>query len=131
MSFKLSAGSDEFGVHAFPKQYRLTKTDEFSSVFGFRKALRSPHFLLHYRLRITGEAEIITGARLGLVIAKRLLKRSVDRNLVKRLCRENFRTLRNRLPARDLILRLAVKPKPLDKKVLGEEIRTLLSKLKP
>jgi ribonuclease P protein component len=131
LSFKLSAGSDEFGVHAFPKQYRLTKTDEFSSVFGFRKALRSPHFLLHYRLRITGEAEIITGARLGLVIAKRLLKRSVDRNLVKRLCRENFRTLRNRLPARDLILRLAVKPKPLDKKVLGEEIRTLLSKLKP
>jgi ribonuclease P protein component len=131
LSFKLSAGSDEFGVHAFPKQYRLTKTDEFSSVFGFRKALRSPHFLLHYRLRITGEAEIITGARLGLVIAKRLLKRSVDRNLVKRLCRENFRTLRNRLPARDLILRLAVKPKPLDKKALGEEIRTLLSKLKP
>ncbi len=139
MSFKLSAGSGELGVHAFPKQYRLTKTDEFSSVFGFRKALRSPHFLLHYRLRITGEAgitaggetEVITSARLGLVVAKRLLKRSVDRNLVRRLCRENFRTLRNRLPARDLILRLAVKPKPLDKKALGEEIRTLLSKLKP
>jgi ribonuclease P protein component len=136
VSFKAFAGGEP-SANAFPKQYRLTKTDEFSSVFGFRRALKSRHFLLHYRLRSPGEVrvfagtpvDIVSGARLGLVVAKRLLKRSVDRNLVRRLCRENFRTLRHRLPARDLILRLAVKPKPLDKQVLGEEIRGLLSKL--
>ena len=111
---------------AFPKRYRLTKTDEFSSVFGFRKALRSPHFLLHYRLRAADE---IAGARLGLVVAKRFLKRSVDRNLIRRLVRENFRILRNRLPSRDLVLRLANKPVPLDRRALAEEIRGLLVKI--
>jgi len=73
----------------------------------------------------------VTGARLGLVVAKKLLKRSVDRNLVRRLARENFRILRSCLPARDLILRLAVRPKPLDRRALAEEIRALLGKLTP
>ena len=111
---------------AFPKRYRLTKTDEFSSVFGFRKALRSPHFLLHYRLRAADE---VIGARLGLVVAKRLLRRSVDRNLIRRMARENFRVVRTQLPSLDLILRLATKPVPLDRRSLAEEIRGLLSRM--
>lgn len=126
MSAKPAAGEREPSAAAFPKQYRLTKTDEFSSVFGFRRALKSPHFLLHYRLRTAEEA---AGARLGLVVAKRLLRRSVDRNLVRRLAREHFRLMRCRLPSRDLILRLAVKPKPLDRRILAEEIRGLLGKM--
>ena len=111
--------------NAFPRLYRLTKTDEFSSVFGFRKALRSRHFLLHYRLR---GADDVLGARLGLVVAKRFLRRSVDRNLIRRLGREHFRLLRDQLPSRDFILRLAVKPKTLDRQALAEEIRGLLVK---
>lgn len=111
---------------AFPKRYRLTKTDEFSSVFGFRKALKSSHFLLHYRLRA---AEEVAGARLGLVVAKRFLKRSVDRNLIRRLAREHFRLVRGELPSRDLILRLANKPVPLDRRALAEEIRGLLGRI--
>ena len=119
-------GERKASVAAFPKQYRLTRTDEFSSVFGFRRALKSRHFLLHYRIRAAGEGD---GARLGVVVAKRLLKRAVDRNLVKRLGREHFRLLRQRLPARDLVLRLAVKPKPLDRRALAEEIQGLLGKM--
>ena len=110
----------------FPKYYRLTKTDEFSSVFGFRKALKSKHFLLHYRLRT---AEEVPGARLGLVVAKRFLRRSVDRNLVRRLARENFRLMRCKLPSRDLILRLAAKPDALDRRALAQEIQGLLGKM--
>ena len=111
---------------AFSKRYRLTKTDDFSSVFGFRKALKSPHFLLHYRFRADEEA---VGARLGLVIAKRLLRRSVDRNLIRRLARERFRIMRCRLSSRDLILRLAVKPEELDRRALAEEIQGLFAKM--
>ena len=110
----------------FPKYYRLTKTDEFSSVFGFRKALKSKHFLLHYRLRT---AEEVAGARLGLVVAKRFLRRSVDRNLIRRLAREHFRLMRCKLPSRDLILRLASKPAALDRRVLAQEIQGLLGKM--
>ena len=110
----------------FARRYRLTKTDEFSSVFGFRKAIKSRHFLLHYRLRAADEAQ---HARLGLIIAKRFLKRAVDRNLVRRLIRESFRLLRPQLPARDLVLRLAIRPEALDRRALAKEIRGLLGKL--
>ncbi|MBL0166031.1 MAG: ribonuclease P protein component [Propionivibrio sp.] len=126
MNARQPAGKRQFSATAFPNSFRLTKTDEFSSVFGFRKALKSTHFLLHYRLRA---AEEVAGARLGLVVAKRLLRRSVDRNLIRRLAREHFRMMRCRLPSRDLILRLAARPEPLDRRALAEEIRGLLGKM--
>ncbi|MBK7325935.1 MAG: ribonuclease P protein component [Propionivibrio sp.] len=120
------AGEHQVSNFAFPRDQRLIRTDDYSSVFGFRKAIRSTHFLLHYRTRV---AEEVPGARLGLVVAKRYLKRSVDRNLVRRLARENFRLMHCRLRSRDLILRLAAKPEPLDRRVLNEEIRGLLGKM--
>ena len=110
----------------FPRRYRLTKTDEFSSVFGFRKALKSTHFLLHYRPQTASE---LIGPRLGLVVAKRLLRRSVDRNLIRRLAREIFRQMRSQLTRRDVILRLAVRPAALDRKILATEIHGLLEKI--
>jgi ribonuclease P protein component len=111
----------------FPRRYRLTRTDDFSSVFSFRKAIRSTNFLLHYRPR---GGEQTDGVRLGLVVAKRLLRRSVDRNLVKRLVREAFRRRRPELPSCDLIVRLAAKPAlPIDKRALAGEIRKLLEKM--
>ena len=110
----------------FPRQYRWTKTDEFSSVFGFRKALKSRHFLLHYRIRPS--SDVGDGARLGLVVAKRLLRRAIDRNLVRRLARESFRVLHPRLMPRDFVLRLVNRPDSLDRKTLAEEIRNLMQK---
>ena len=126
MNAKQPTGERLPAAAGFPKYYRLTKTDEFSSVFGFRKALKSKHFLLHYRLRT---AEEVPGARLGLVVAKRFLRRSVDRNLVRRLAREHFRLMRCKLPSRDLILRLAAKPVALDRRALAQEIQGLLGKM--
>ena len=52
----------------------------------------------------------IAGARLGLVVPKRLARRAVMRNLMKRIAREVFRHNRIDLPAMDLILKLARKP---------------------
>ncbi|MDR0379316.1 MAG: ribonuclease P protein component [Candidatus Accumulibacter sp.] len=112
----------------FPRRHRLTGTDDFSSVFGFRKAIKSANFLLHYGPR---ESEQNRGARLGLVMAKRHLRRSVDRNLIKRLVREAFRIRRSDLPSRDLIVRLAVKlDRPVDRRALAQEIQNLLEKLR-
>lgn len=114
---------------SFPKRYRLTKTDEYSSVFGFRRALKSPHFLLHYRPRAEEEGENWSTARFGVVVPKRLVKAAVLRNLIKRIGREQFRLLRSRLPARDLVLRLNSKLQPLDRKAVAAEIEKLLLKL--
>jgi ribonuclease P protein component len=121
-----STGDPALSAAAFPKHYRLLKTDEYSSVFGFRKALRSRHFLLHYRPR---GPEEVPGARLGLVVAKRFLRRSVDRNLVRRIAREQFRLTRGRLPANDFVLRLAVKPLSFDRQAMAQELQGLLSKV--
>jgi ribonuclease P protein component len=110
---------------SFARRYRLTRTDEFSSVFGFRKAIRGTWLMLHYQPR----PEDIADARLGLVIGKKLLKRAVDRNRLKRVLRERFRQRRIGLPAFDLIVRLAAKPKPLDVKALSEDFSHLLDRL--
>ena len=110
----------------FARRYRLTKTDEFSSVFGFRKAIRGQLLMLHYQPR----AAEFTEARLGVVVGKKLLKRAVDRNRVKRIIREQFRVQRPSLPACDLVVRLAVKPGLLDGKLLAGDFLALLDRLR-
>ena len=67
-------------------------------------------------------------ARLGVVVPKRLVKAAVRRNLIKRIGREQFRPLLPKLPARDLILRLACKTAKVDRKALAEEMCNLLRK---
>ncbi len=82
--------------------------------------------MLHYQPR----AEGCEDARLGLVVGKKQLKRSVDRNKVKRVVREQFRQRRADLPAYDLIVRLAVKPQPLDAGLVASDFLALLDKLR-
>ncbi|MBP0621987.1 ribonuclease P protein component [Cupriavidus consociatus] len=90
-------------AHAFPKAARLTKTDEFSSVFALRPRRRSTHFVLY--VRANGQAE----ARLGVVVGKKFAPRAAERNLVKRMARELFRQRREQLSGRDVLLRLQTK----------------------
>ncbi|MDR1367185.1 MAG: ribonuclease P protein component [Candidatus Accumulibacter sp.] len=117
-------GRPWFG-QTFPRNSRLTRTDDFSSIFSTRKAIKSAHFLLHYRFRRQGE-----NARLGVVVAKRLVRRAVDRNLLRRLARENFRKVRTGLDSRDLVLRLVLNPGDLGRLALGKEIGTLLDRMR-
>ena len=81
--------------------------------------------MLHYQPRPEG----MTEARLGLVVGKKLLKHAVDRNRLKRIVREQFRLRRANLPNMDLVVRLAVKPKPLDGKQIADDIVALFDKL--
>lgn len=109
---------------SFARCYRLTKTDEYSSVFGFRRAIRGRWLMLHYQPGQPGGS-----ARLGLVVGKKLLKRAVDRNRVKRVIRDQFRRLRAELPAVDLVVRLAARPSELHDGQLAEDFLALLGKL--
>lgn len=62
--------------------------------------------------------------RLGMIIAKRVLVRAVDRNRVKRCVRESFRLILPELPACDFVVRLLNKPVP------GDEARDLMRTFK-
>lgn len=89
--------------HAFPKAARLTKTDEFSSVFALRPRRRSTHFVLY--VRANGQPQ----ARLGIVVGKKFAPRAAERNLVKRMVRELFRSRQAQFAGRDILLRLQAK----------------------
>jgi len=86
--------------HAFGRDRKLRKTDEFSSVFRFKKVRRGEFIDAHHAynaLRI---------ARLGLIVGKKNLPRAVDRNRAKRILRECFRLGGAGLSGIDLILRV-------------------------
>jgi ribonuclease P protein component len=107
----------------FDASRRLRRPREFAAVLKSGASLRSRHFVLKHRANDGG------GARIGLVVARRLLKRAVDRNLVKRIAREAFRAERWRLTSADLVLRLAVAPAGIDRRELRSEIDALLARL--
>lgn len=110
----------------FGADRRLRETGEFGAVFALRRVLRGERFNLHYRPN--GGAS----ARLGLVIAKKLARRSVWRNAIKRTGREAFRLARTQLPAMDLVLRLAKPITAVDaasRLAWRAEIDALLAKL--
>lgn len=107
----------------FDASRRLRRPGEFAAVLKSGAAHRSRHFVLKHRANDGG------GARIGLVVARRLLKRAVDRNLVKRIAREAFRAARRRLTSADLVLRLAAAPAGIDRREIRSEIDGLLARL--
>ncbi|MCW0201248.1 MAG: ribonuclease P protein component [Rhodanobacter thiooxydans] len=119
------------GTYSFGPVFRLRKTDEFSSVFALRRTQRSRHFVIHHGPVKSSGPDAETGARLGVVVAKRHLKRAHDRNLVKRLAREAFRHARTGLRPLDMVLRLNSRPDSLDRKALRAELDQLFGRMRP
>jgi len=107
----------------FLDAYRLRKTDEYSSVFAFRRVLRGRFLSVHYR------PGGLATARLGVVVAKKLARRAVLRNLVKRICREEFRTRREALPCLDLVVRLSAPAAGASREALRDDLLALLGRL--
>ena len=87
--------------HGFPKRYRLNRPGEFTRVLRTARYRRSSG-----PLRIYAVANTMPGARLGLIVGKRAVRRACERNRLKRVVREVFRTTRNRLPAVDVVVQL-------------------------
>lgn len=81
----------------FPRAARLVRAAEFAALRG-GKRLAGRHF--HAELRFTEHDT----ARLGLAVSKRVSKRAIERNRLKRLARESFRRCRVELPTVDLVL---------------------------
>jgi ribonuclease P protein component len=91
-------------TRSFPPSARLRLPREFATVLASRQRLRCGCFELRHS---PSEG---AGARLGLVLPKRLARRAVLRNLLKRLARESFRDASSGLPAVDVVLRLVRPP---------------------
>ena len=98
--------SEAITSRAFPRKFRLINKHEYDRVLKSRaaKQLRCGCF------RVLAMESGSEGARLGLIIGKRQLKRAVDRNRVKRLVRESFRITRTNLPPVDVVVQLIRPP---------------------
>ena len=83
----------------FPRELKLLKTDEFSSVFSFRKRIASSTLVLHYQPNQLGHP------RMGLVVSKKIARLSVDRNYMRRVLRELFRKNKSNFKNIDFIIR--------------------------
>lgn len=83
----------------FPSELKLLKTDEFSSVFNFRKRIVAPTLILHYQSNQLGFP------RMGLVVSKKIARLSVHRNYMRRVLRELFRKNKSNFNSIDFVIR--------------------------
>jgi ribonuclease P protein component len=76
----------------------MRRPAEFKQVYAAGKRLGNEFFSINV------QANGLGGARLGMSVAARILRRAVDRNRVRRLIRESFRVNQLRLPALDIVI---------------------------
>ena len=115
----------------FPRDARLRTPRQFQDVFSQGNRLQGKGFRLHVRLatatvQSTAAADdpcidptdsarsprcLDALARLGISVSKRIASHAVDRNRLRRIARESFRRVRDRLPAGDYVL-LALREAP-------------------
>ncbi|PKO46685.1 MAG: ribonuclease P protein component [Betaproteobacteria bacterium HGW-Betaproteobacteria-22] len=107
----------------FAKQAKLIKTDEFSSVFNFRKRIFAHYLVVHY------QPNTLTHARLGLVVGKKIDKRAVGRNYMRRVLRELFRTQLLGIKPVDLVIRAQKKFSKKDFLSIKKEFDSLILKI--
>ncbi|WP_158881136.1 ribonuclease P protein component [Rhodanobacter sp. L36] len=81
-----------------PREARLRRPSEFAALRLSSGRAGGRCFHVRYRSNELGHA------RLGLAISKRVSKRAVERNRIKRLLRESFRRIQHQLPAVDVMV---------------------------
>jgi ribonuclease P protein component len=105
------------------KQAKMIKTDDFSSVFNFRKRISTQYLAIHY------QPNMHQRARLGLVVGKKTAKLAVSRNYMRRVLREFFRLNQHQICHVDLIIRVQKKFGRGDFIQIKQEFDFLISKL--
>lgn len=121
----LAATSARPGSQRFQRNRRLLTASDFNRVFeqASTRAGTAELFLL----AAPTEAP---NARLGFIVARKHVRRAVKRNMLKRIVRENFRTLDADYPPLDIIVMARKGADRLSRPQVHEAIRHLLHKLR-
>ena len=107
----------------FTKKAKLIKTDEFSSVFNFRKRISAKFLAVHY------QPNTLEHPRLGLVVGKKIAKLAVHRNYMRRVLREFFRTQQHVINHADLVIRVQKTFEKKDFVQIKQEFDALIIKI--
>ncbi len=100
---------------SFPSQFKLNKPEEYQKVFANPLKSTDKFFTV---LAIQNENGY---ARLGLAIAKKNIKRAIDRNKIKRSARESFR-LQQQLGNWDIVILARREAATAPKKILTRSL---------
>ncbi|AKC60198.1 ribonuclease P protein component [Blochmannia endosymbiont of Camponotus (Colobopsis) obliquus] len=82
----------------FSKNLRLLNSHDFISVFKKPFKIKTPNIIIFSR------KNELQHPRIGLIIAKKNVKKAYKRNYIKRLIREKFRIYQHILPNMDFII---------------------------
>ncbi len=128
MSHKLSTNisSQKPQATSFSRSLRLLSSSQFKNVFANTAFKASSRHLL-----LLASVNTQTHARIGFILAKKQLKRAVDRNRVKRVVRESFRYIHCDLDSLDVVVLARSNLQTLDNQQLRQLIDELWLKLKP
>ena len=105
------------------KLVMLRKTDEFSSVFSFRKRHSSAFLVTHYSLNA------LVQSRIGFVVAKKVAKLAVDRNYMRRVLRELCKQELHLLSSVDVVIQVKKPFKNSDFLTIKQELAGLFAKI--
>ncbi|MDC9729072.1 MAG: ribonuclease P protein component [Methyloprofundus sp.] len=83
---------------SFPPKLRLLKPEEFKRVFAKPERSSDKYFT------VLAATSTLAHPRLGLAIAKKSVKRAVDRNRIKRSARESFRLQQHEISSLDFVV---------------------------
>ena len=98
--------------YGFPRQARLLTPKQYQSVFSKSRRISCPEFLFIYA------PSDCSRSRLGFAVAKKQVKKAVDRNRLKRLVRESYRKHQSKLPDIDLVFMVRKSILELDNKTI-------------
>lgn len=105
--------------------YKLKKTDEFSSVFSFRKRIYGEWLLANVKPNTEHYH------RYGLVVSKKVSKLAVRRNYMKRVLRELLRAqAAPTVSGHDVVLQVRKAFSHAEFEVVARDLMQLLTKLK-
>ena len=105
------------------KLVMIRKTDEFSSVFSFRRRYATEHLIIHYKPNALMEV------RIGFVVAKKIAKLAVDRNYMRRVLRELCRQELALLKGVDAVIQVKKPFKNSSFLILKHELAILFVKI--
>ncbi len=105
------------------REAKIVKTDDFSSVFNFRKRFSLQYLAMHY------QPNELQRPRLGLVVGKKIAKLAVGRNYMRRVLREFFRLNQHRICHIDLVIRVQKNFNKANFLEVQQEFEALIAKL--
>ncbi len=107
---------------SFPRKRRVLVSVDFNRCFAEGKRFSCRYFRVHW-------CPSVNEARLGLAVSRKVSKRAVDRNRIKRCARESFRLNCADLPCGDAVLVAFRDAVAVDNQTLRDELSRVWRKI--